>query len=196
VVNGNPGLVLRCYFNATQYALIRPGRPGAGLFLSNGVSKSSLAVINGFPAVSYYSNGILYYQRALDATGDSWSSIAWIEQSSSYYENFHTVSLENVCSEGTCYPAVVYFWSGLRYARASDPNGSTWEDHLWLDQRDTGGRRRWYGRRQTRNAYYDASNNLLAFMRVEIQGGRFNPSHRQGAAWPSMATVRAPALSY
>jgi hypothetical protein len=84
---------------------------------------SSLAVVDGTPAISYYdyTNTALKYARAMDATGTSWISMT-VDNSANVG---HDTSLAVV--NGT--PAIRYYdytTTALKYARAMDATGTSW----------------------------------------------------------------------
>jgi hypothetical protein len=75
----------------------------------------SFAVINGYPAISYYSSH-LKYVRATDADGNSWGNPVKV-----------AAGLYNSLSEIDGHPAISYWVSGgLKYIRAADADGSSW----------------------------------------------------------------------
>ncbi len=85
---------------------------------------SSLLVVNGNPAMSYFdeTNGNLKYIRANNSTGDSWGS-AIIVQSSNFVGEFTSMAIVS----GN--PAISYYDQtngNLMYVRANDANGSSW----------------------------------------------------------------------
>lgn len=89
--------------------------PGVGYY-------SSLAVVNGNPAVSYYdhSRNRLYYARAEDAEGTAWGNPTMVDYSGGYYTSLATVWDR---------PAIAYCdntgW-GAKYVRALDADGIDW----------------------------------------------------------------------
>lgn len=93
---------------------------------------TSMAVVNGYPAISYHdaSNGDLRYIRAQDATGSTWGTPATVDSSGTNVTGLHT-SLAVV--DGM--PAIAYYDSSvqdLRFVRAADADGSTWNSPVTL----------------------------------------------------------------
>ena len=101
----------------------------------------SLLIVNGNPAISCvaeegYYDYFINYMRALDVDGITWGNPI-IPEGESYGEYLDcTMSVVN----GN--PAISYFWKGpndLKYMRAKDPTGSTWEAPLTVDSEGTVG---------------------------------------------------------
>ncbi len=93
---------------------------------------SSLAEINGRPAISYYdiANGDLRYVRATDPDGTAWGSPLILDGSGG------DVGFCSSLAVIDGYPAVSYYDvanPGLKYVRATDANGTTWGTPLTLD---------------------------------------------------------------
>ncbi len=85
---------------------------------------SSLLVVNGNPAMSYYdeTNGDLKYIRATNSVGTTWGSKITV-QSSNHVGEFTSMAI--VSSN----PAISYYDQtngNLMYVRANDASGSTW----------------------------------------------------------------------
>ncbi|MBN2082493.1 PQQ-binding-like beta-propeller repeat protein [bacterium] len=85
---------------------------------------TSLAVVNGRPAISYYhvTNGNLKYVRAADAYGDAWDSPSAVETTSD-------VGLYTSLAIVNGNPAISYYEASsdnLKYIRATDADGSSW----------------------------------------------------------------------
>ena len=85
---------------------------------------TSLAVVNGHPAISYYdkTNGDLKYVRASDGTGSTWGTPV-TPDNVGVVGRFTSLALVNG------HPAISYYdWTNydLKYVRATDANGSTW----------------------------------------------------------------------
>jgi hypothetical protein len=85
---------------------------------------TSLVVINGNPAISYFeiNNFDLKYVRATDTNGTSWGSPMTIDSTGSvgWYTSMAVV-------DGS--PAISYYDNtnfDLKYTRSSDPNGANW----------------------------------------------------------------------
>ncbi len=92
---------------------------------------TSLAVVNGNPAISYWNeaNSDLKYVRASDSSGSSWGSPVTVDATGSVG---HTCSLAVVSG----FPAISY-WdfsnNDLDYVRASDASGSSWCSPVTVD---------------------------------------------------------------
>ena len=91
---------------------------------------TSLAVVNGFPAISYVddTNDRLLYVRATDASGTAWSSPVIVD----------TVNVRSrtklLMVDG--HPAIAYFDSAvhhLKYVRATDADGTMWGAPVIVD---------------------------------------------------------------
>ncbi|MCB1222122.1 MAG: PKD domain-containing protein [Planctomycetales bacterium] len=91
----------------------------------------SLALVNGFPAISYYreSTADLMYVRATDAEGSSWGNPIAVATPSDQGQ-FSSLLVVN----GN--PAIG-FWeatnSNLRYVRSADPDGTVWAPSITVD---------------------------------------------------------------
>jgi len=95
----------------------------------------SLAIVNGNPAISYYTlpNENVYYTRSLDTYGSSWSSPIEVGPHGRYS------SLALVSGN----PAVAYYddyAEDLMYVRAEDSNGLSWDSPLTVDSSNDTGR--------------------------------------------------------
>jgi len=97
---------------------------------------SSLALVNGNPAIAYFdaSNGRLKYVRALDAGGTSWGAAIVVDTGSSYGSanvgQFASLAVIN----GR--PAIAYYDANLKhlmFVHASDANGVAWGTPLTVD---------------------------------------------------------------
>ncbi|MDQ3024318.1 MAG: PKD domain-containing protein [bacterium] len=91
---------------------------------------SSLEVVNGFPAISYYdsSNGALKFVRASDADGSAWGAPVVPDSVGVGTQTSLAVVNGN--------PAISYFDNindDLKYVRASDADGSAWGAPLTVD---------------------------------------------------------------
>ena len=99
---------------------------------SNVGQYTSLAVINGNPAISYHdlSNGALKYVRALNASGTSWGTPPVTLDSTGTAGGYTSLAIVN----GT--PAISYYDAtilDLKYVRALDASGTSWGTPVTLD---------------------------------------------------------------
>ena len=87
-------------------------------------SHSSLAIVNGRPAISYFdeTNKNLKYVRALDANGSSWGAPETLD--TDYAGQYSSLVVVNG------FPAICYYRSSgqraLKYIRAMDSDGTSW----------------------------------------------------------------------
>jgi Carboxypeptidase regulatory-like domain len=100
---------------------------------------TSLAVVNGNPAISYYdqTNLDLKYIRALDTSGTSWGTPAAIDVGFGGQVGQYT---SQAIINGN--PAISYYdvaEQNLRYVRALDASGATWAPPVTLDSTGTVG---------------------------------------------------------
>ncbi len=96
--------------------------------------RTSLAIVNGNPAISYYTVGILKFVRANNASGTSWGTRQTLE----FVNNGQYTSL--VIVDGN--PAISYYGvtdMDLKFIRASDASGTVWGTPLTLDATGTVG---------------------------------------------------------
>ena len=97
---------------------------------------TSLAVVDGMPAVSYfqeYSGGGLQYKRALNADGTVWSEPYSLDTNGGGGDSLAVVN-------GV--PAISYYGEGnhqLKFIRANTANGNSWGDPVVLDSQATWG---------------------------------------------------------
>jgi hypothetical protein len=149
IVNGNPAISYNDYVNENLMYIRANDASGSswgtpvtvddGGGVNNMGAFSSLAVVNGNPAISYYdfTNGDLYYVRANDANGSTgnWGTPVMVDGTgvnAGYYGNSLAVVNGN--------PAIGYYDYtnyDLRYVRANDADGSTWGTPVTVD--DGGG---------------------------------------------------------
>lgn len=133
---------------------------------------TSLAVVNGRPAICYLDSSIaaLRFVRAQDSTGSSWDAPVTVDSAGSpgFYNSLIIVNGR---------PAVAYCALGdveLRYARASDADGAAWGVPQVLDSADLTGL---YCSMTLVNglpaiSYYDSNNGNLRFILAsDIDGG-------------------------
>ena len=87
------------------------------------VGRSSLAVVNGNPAMSYSFAPALKYVRASDANGTSWNTPVTVDSTGTVGE-FNSLAVVN----GN--PAIAYYDGtpnlNLKYVRASNINSTAW----------------------------------------------------------------------
>ena len=86
---------------------------------------SSLAVVNGYPAISYYDETTrsLKFIRAYDASGTSWGSPQTLD-SGTHIGWYTSLAVVNGV------PAISYYAAGdadLKFIRATDANGTSWK---------------------------------------------------------------------
>lgn len=136
---------------------------------------SSLQVVNGFPAISYFddTNDNLNYVRAEDIQGTNWGIPIAVDNDSD--RDGWTTSLEIV--DG--YPAICYYDvtnANLNYVRALDVSGSFWgsvrvvdsdaqNDGLYCSMAIVDG--------HPAISYWDATNENLNFVRSSTPTGEF-----------------------
>ena len=145
---------------------------------------TSMAVVNGNPAVAYYdvTNGDLKYVRATNTNGDAikWGTpvtVASLNNAGQY------ASL--VVVNGN--PAIAYFDatnSDLMYVRATDANGTAWGAPVTVASSGTVGQ---YASMAIVNgnpaiSYYDATNGDLIYIRA---------TNASGTAWGAPVTVES-----
>ncbi len=145
---------------------------------------TSLCVVNGNPAISYYDkdgNAYLKYVRATDANGASWGSPEVLDSIGSTYDCSPYTSL--VIVNGN--PAIGYYDEtngDLKYVRASDASGNIWGSPVTVDSEGDVGH---YARMAIINgnpaiSYYDETNGDLKYVRA---------SDASGNIWGSPVTV-------
>jgi hypothetical protein len=139
VVNGNPAVsFLQGITNDLNYIRATDASgaawPGVATTLDAAGTTglyTSLAVVNSFPAISYYdqSNTALQYIRATDANGaGAWSVPAVIDSGLALRGTWTSMLVVN----GN--PAISYRSpSEIRYLRANDINGAAWNPPLAID---------------------------------------------------------------
>lgn len=137
-VNGKPAIA---YYDATNLNLkyVRAldmygnvwGNPVVVDAIGSVGGWPSLRMINGYPAISYYdaTNGNLKYVLAQDASGTAWNTPVTVDASAADVGKYS--SLENVAGN----PAIAYYDqtnNDLKYVRASNPTGMSWNTPLVL----------------------------------------------------------------
>lgn len=168
-------LTLAVLFAAIAYA----ADPGPTLIDSGGVgSYSSLVVVNGNPAISYYnlSEDTLRYVRATDAKGSAWGAPITVDPGGA------GAYTSMVVANG--HPAISYYATGggLRYVRANDPSGTAWGNPITLN--DVGNVGQFTSMTLVGGhpaiAYYDVTNADVKYIRAN------DPS---GTAWSDPITL-------
>jgi hypothetical protein len=176
IVNGNPAI---SYYDASnsQMRYVRSNNDIGSSWSSvkivdsgpNNVGKSSsLSVIDGRPAVSYYDETTfdLKYSIASDANGGSWTPANIRTVVGSFSVGSYS-SLKEVSGR----PSIAYYRvsSGLYYVRASDSTGDSWGSPITIDNVGDVGE---YCSMEIVDgkpavAYYDSSNSQLKFVRSD-----------------------------
>ncbi len=163
----------------------------------------SLAVVNGFPALSLVDDfGNLYYIRALDGTGLHWGSMFWLDSSSSFggtslktINGYPAISYRKRSGNATGQftsqaivngnPAISYYDAlngDLMYVRALDINGNSWGTPVPVDTTNSVGS---YNSLFVVNgnpaiSYFDETNGDLWYVRA---------SDTNGATWGTPVAV-------
>ncbi len=143
---------------------------------------TSLAVVDGFPAISYYDNseGNLNFVRALNEQGSAWGSPIAVDSPGNV--GSHT-SLGVVAG----FPAISYYDSSngkLEYVRALNEQGSAWATPISVDSDFLVGLYTSLAVVDGNPAisYYDAGDGDLMYVRALDQ---------QGASWNTPVTIDA-----
>jgi hypothetical protein len=132
---------------------------------------TSLAVVNGNPAISYYkASADLNYVRAKDANGTSWGApLSFDRQAGSSVGLFSSLVVVN----GN--PAISYYDSAgnLKYLRANNSSGTSWSTPVFVDGIGNVGQ---YNSLAVINgnpaiSYFDATNGDLKFVRANDSSG-------------------------
>ena len=92
---------------------------------------NSLAVVNGYPAISYFddSNGHLKFIQASKTDGSEWNNAPLTLDSNGTVGRYTSLAVVNG------FPAISYYdftYSNLKFIRARDTDGSDWNDPLTL----------------------------------------------------------------
>ena len=161
---------------------------------------TSLAVVNGQPAISYYDNTnfALKYIRATDADGSAWGSPQTLDATGAVGQ-YTSLAVVNG------HPAISYFDItnlDLKYIRATDVDGTVWDSPQTLDATGTVGR---YPSLAVVNgqpaiSYFDETNQDLKYIRATDADGTVwdSPQTLDAAGFDnSLAVVNGhPAISY
>jgi hypothetical protein len=130
---------------------------------------TSLAIVNGHPAMSYFEtlDGTLKFVRATNADGTAWGTPITIDSGDGRFCSLAVVGN---------HPAIAYFdttYADLKYVRATDATGAIWGAPVTVDSTGFVG--------QTPSllvvdgnpaiAYYDATNNDLKYVRAADASG-------------------------
>jgi mRNA-degrading endonuclease HigB of HigAB toxin-antitoxin module len=188
VVNGNPAISYYDqtngdlkYVRATTSSGTLAGNWGTPVTLDtsggNVGSHTSLAVVNGNPAISYYdqANSSLKYMRATTASGTlagDWGTPVTTDNTSSL-GTFTSLAVVN----GN--PAISYYdfnSNDLKFIRASDASGTTWAAATTADSGFNTGNTGQHTSQAIINgnpaiAYYDVSSENLMYVRAGDAGG-------------------------
>jgi hypothetical protein len=193
LVNGNPAI---SYYDATSGSLkfvraldasgtdwgeiMTLSYTGFGMDSEFATADTSLAVINGNPAICFYNsvNDDLMFIRSSDASGTFWDPPIIVDGTDSV-GLFATMALIN----GN--PAISYYDAtnlDLKFVRASDASGTAWENPQTLDSTGSIGR---YACLTVVNgnpaiSYNDGTNGDLKFIRA---------SDASGSAWQAAQTL-------
>jgi len=141
---------------------------------------SSLAVVNGHPAISYWNTTALVYVRATNPNGTAWGTPILADSGGSI-GHYNSLAVVN----GN--PAISY-WdasnSALKYVRATDPDGTTWAPAVSLDVLGSVGQYTSLAVVDGNPAisYWDATNFDLKYVRA---------LDANGSSWPASVAVDA-----
>lgn len=144
IVNGNPAI---SYYDVTNGALkyvraadVNGAAWGAPVTITTAGNTypsrgTSLAVINGNPAISFYgeTNDDLKYVRATDANGTAWGTPLTLDSTG-------VVGVDSDLAVVGGNPAIAYIDSTNKrpkYIRASNANGSSWGTPVFVDTAST-----------------------------------------------------------
>ena len=139
IVSGNPAIAFYDFTNA-QLMFVRAADANGTLWGmpiwidTTGLvgTHASMAVVNGNPAVAYYdaTNDELKYIRATSSTGSSWEGAPVTVDSSGNVGEYASLAVVSG------YPAIAYYDrsnGNLKYARALDASGTTWQTPITVD---------------------------------------------------------------
>jgi hypothetical protein len=194
VINGNPAISYYdvtngdlYYARATDASGTTWGTPVKVDGVSTNVGQyTSLAVVNGIPAISYYdvTNGDLYYVQASNADGSTWANApVKLDGASNNSGQYSSLAVVN----GN--PAISYYnvsTADLYYVRANDVNGSGWGTPKQLDATGTVGTYTSLCVVDGNPAisYYDGTNAALKYIRA---------SNATGSTWASAVSIASAA---
>jgi len=143
---------------------------------------TSMAIVNGKPAISYYddTNENLKYASALNNSGTTWNSPVTVDTGGTAAVGLFT-SMTIVNNR----PAISYFDStngNLKYVRAKDSSGSEWSSPVTVDSADNVGiyTSMTIVKGAPAISYYDVTNGNLKYVRAK---------NSSGSAWFSPVTV-------
>jgi len=141
---------------------------------------TSLAIVNGNPAISYFSFrsdsnflGDLKYVRANDASGTTWGAPVTVD-SAGKVGMYASLAASLAVINGN--PAISYYDAAvgnLKYMRANDASGTTWGKPVTLDSAGEVG---WFASLAVNNgnpaiSYYDNTNFDLKYVRANDASG-------------------------
>ncbi|MEO6453171.1 MAG: hypothetical protein ABIN97_03820, partial [Ginsengibacter sp.] len=147
IVNGNPAISYAVYthpYGRLKYVRANDANGSAWgtpvVFDATGSAGeyTSLQIVNGNPAFSYYDLGNpfgnipqdLKYVRATNASGTAWGTPITIDA-----EGGENTSLQIVNGN----PAVSYYTGDLKYVRATDVSGTLWDTPVTVDNKGNAG---------------------------------------------------------
>lgn len=123
------------YRQATDYYGETWGSAKSLAPLGGSAQGTSLAIINGNPAVTFFNDTPgpgLKFIRANDADGATWLTVYTVDSGSmtGYYSSLAEVNGN---------PAIAYYGSGLKYVRATQADGAAWGTPVVIDDGSTKG---------------------------------------------------------
>jgi len=88
-------------------------------------SGTSLAIVNGNPAISYVQEYVLRFVRSTNPQGTAWDDPIAMDPECSYYSSLAVINGK---------PAIAYGrYGALKYLHATDAGGGTWDDAIVVD---------------------------------------------------------------
>jgi hypothetical protein len=146
---------------------------------------TSLAVVNGNPAISYYdqTNGNLKYVRASDASGSTWTNTPRVVAFTNDVGRFTSLKVVNG------YPAISYYSAtggDLLFCQATHADGNTWGTPVTVDSTGDVGLNTSLAIVDGNPAigYWDQTNSALKYVRA---------GNANGSSWPSASTLSSDA---